>query len=1037
MPTSKPDLSDSISQVTNSNKTMHAPGSIIGDRYQIIQKLGREGEGKTYLAKNLQATGDNRCAIEQLSPNYDSEANWQIIKRHLLNEIAVVKRLGDHPQIPQFYDYFIEERQFYLVREYIDGNNLAQEVERKIFNEAETIYLIHDTLRILDFIHKTNVVHRNIQPIHLIRRKRDNTFALINFGAIKEIESIHINLKGELIGDCASSNLSYAAPEQQSGDVNFSSDIYALAKIAVYALTGSTFLEQQNFDWQEQCQISSKLKIILNKMMAFEVTQRYGSALEVLYDLQPLLKIQQVVGGRYLITQYLSGNEGIETYLADNLRRQYQSPCTIEQIKLSDAHSDGKIEIERRFAEELSVLERLGYHEQIPQLWDHFEENDEFYLVQEYIRGENLAQKIAQQNLSTMEIVQILESSLSVLEFVHQNRIIHRNIKPENLVIRHQDQQVILTNFGILADIQTLPNTTSSSCQQDRQNYWSPEQIAGRPTVSSDLYALGMTIIEALTKVKPKTLIRNEITGKLLWTQDFDLDRRLLKIIDKMIELDLGNRYQSAQKVLDDLQKINIVHFNKHSVDNFGIASSNTTFKFSTLTTLIGLLGIICLLGSIEFAFPTVRPAYYWYRGTKDLPSEPQNALNAFTKAIDLKPQSSLAWSGRGDALFAQQLYSQALEAYMRATQLAPDNPQNWKRQGNILYRLEKFTEAIAAYNRALELKRDDAELYNLKGRSLSQLQQYDSALAMQQTALEIERFNPQFLSDRAQIWFALHRYYDSLIAFNRVQAIEPAKIELWQGKFSVLEALNRPEEAQRVSRKINNGYTKLLQEQPQNEQIWLAQGDFYTTARMYGKAINSYERAIKLKPNLYEAWLAKGKALTQLGQTQEALTALNRALQIRPQSYMALQAIGSVYQNQNEWNQAISSYDRAIELNSNYAPLWRDRGLAYYQQQKYALAIESLSKASSLTSYDVTTWQGLANAWNNIGQEQKALSALDRAIEIEPLNINLWNQKGSIYINNGQYDEACSTYRQSRLVADANSPVIINSMMKLGCRMN
>ncbi|MDJ0596712.1 MAG: serine/threonine-protein kinase, partial [Pleurocapsa sp. MO_226.B13] len=495
MPIPKRDLLNSAPKIVKSEKIMHVPGSIIGNRYQIIQKLGREEMGKTYLVKDIQATGDARCAVEQLAPSYDNEINWQLIKQHLISEVAVLERLGDHPQIPQFYNYFIENKHFYLVREYIDGDNLETLVERKLFNEADVIYLIQDVLRILDFIHKTNVIHRNVQPIHLIKRKQDNSFVLINFGAVREIESTEINLKGELTSGKALGNWAYIAPEQKAGQSNFASDIYALARSAVYALTGRSpqELEQTNLRWQDQCQIGSKLQVILAKMMSPSLEERYVSALEVLTDLRPLLRIKQVVGARYAITRYLGGNAGIETYLADNLHRQYQSPCVIKQIELPSVHGIDKIKIERRFAEELSILERLGYHEQIPQVWDHFEENDEFYLVQEYIRGENLAQRIEQQNLSLLEIVKILSSTLSVLSFIHQNRIIHRNIKPANLTIRYEDGQVVINDFGILMDIKTIPNLSVESSQnQDKKNYWAPEQIAGRPTISSDLYALGM-----------------------------------------------------------------------------------------------------------------------------------------------------------------------------------------------------------------------------------------------------------------------------------------------------------------------------------------------------------------------------------------------------------------------------------------------------------------------------------------------------------------------------------------------------------------
>ncbi len=1024
---------------------MHFPGSIIGNRYQIIQKLGRKEMSKTYLAKDLQATGDARCAVEQLEPTWKNEANWQAIKQHFINEVAILERLGDHPQIPRFYRYFIEKKQFYLVREYIDGDNLAQEVERKVFDEADTVYLIQDTLRILDFIHKTNVIHRNVQPIHLVRRKQDNSYVLINFGAIREVESTEINFKGDIVANNLFGNEAYIAPEQKAGQSHFSSDIYALAKTAVYALTGQApkDLEPTPSLWLTQIQLSPKLKIILTKMMSLSIDERYRSALEVLQDLRPLLKIKQVIGGRYSITRYLGGNAGIETYLADNLRRQYQSPCLIKQIELTDTPSDGKITIERRFAEELSVLERLGYHDQIPQLWDHFEENDEFYLVQEYIPGENLAQKIEQQNLSTAEIIGILESTLAVLRFIHQNRIIHRNIKPSNLMIRHEDQQVILTDFGILADLKMLPNVTlDSSHNKDKKNYLSPEQIAGRPTINSDLYALGMTMIEALTKVKPATFPRDKQTGKIIWSQQIVIDRRLVKIIDKMIHLDVGQRYQSADKVLNDLHKIN---FSAKSLIQYPLGLQSDTTNTEELTQsrkpvlpiVIGLLGIFFLLGSIEFAYPTVRPFYYWYQGKQLLTKNPQAALNSFTKAIDLKPESVLAWSGRGDALYKLELYSEALEAYYEAAELDSTDFSNWKKQGDVLYSLERFTEAIAAYDRALELQQDDGELYNHKGKALYKLQGYQTALTMQEAALEIDRLNAQFLSDRAKNLQALGRYYDALTVLNRVQAIEPLNLKLWQDKPLILKALNRPQEAARVNQEIIRNYQDIIQKNPEKARIWLSQGDFFAAGQMYQKAINSYERAIALKANLYQAWVAKGQILAKIGQDQEALAALDQALQIRPQSYMAWHAKGLVHQNnQNNLPQAIAQYNKAIAINPNYAPLWRDRGLALNQQGNYTQAIESLTKASEIAPQDIKSWLGLATAWEMLDQDQKALAALDKAIEIKPQEPMIWRQKGMIYTKNGQYNEACDTYRRSRL-ATPSSEQILDAMRNLGCRMN
>jgi eukaryotic-like serine/threonine-protein kinase len=1033
---------------------MHLPGTIIDNQYQIIQKLGWSEREKTYLAKNLQAAVDAKCIIEQLDFDRENKANWYIIQQYLFKEAIVIKRLGDHPQIPQLQHYFSEGQQFYLVREYIDGDNLEQEVERKKFDEAEVIYLIQDGLRILDFIHKTNVMHRDIQPIHLVKRKQDNAHVLINFGALRKIEAKEINLEGELIFNRGIGNLAYAAPEQKVGEFYFSSDIYALARSAVYALTRRSplELEQAKIDWRSQCQISSKFEAILLKMMSPIAKNRYQSALDVLQDLRPLLKIKQSVGGRYLITGYLGGNEGVETYLANNLRRQYQSPCLIKQIELPQSDDHNKIQLERNFIEELSVLERLGYHEQIPQLRDHFEENDEFYLVQEYIQGKSLAQKIAQQNLSTTQIIQIFESTLSVLQFIHQNRLIHRNIKPSNLIIRELDQQVIITDFGILHEIKTRSNLAIDSRSSERQNYWPPEQVAGRPTISSDLYALGMTVIEALTGAKPATFTREQ-TGKLLWEQNLTLDRRLIRIIDKLIQLDLGQRYQSAEKVLSELRKINIYGDGNYQPTKIQLQDSKTANqqrgfrKFrrtrrtrrtqkSSLPLLIGLLGVVFLLGSIEFTFPTVRPFYYWYQGQKLLPEQPQAALDRFTQATNLKAQNWRAWLGRGDSLVAMERYPQALEAYVEATELNPRLSTAWQKRGDVLFRLDNFTEALAAYNQALELDPESATIYNHKGRALFQLQQYEAALVMQDAALERDQLNPQFLSDRAQILFQLGQYQEALDLFDRAQVIKPNSLQLWQDKFLVLRALNRPQAAEKVRREVNNKYIQIIQQQPQDISAWIAQGDFFAASQMYNKAVEAYDQAIKLMPDNYAAWLGKGKALAQLGQQANALAALDRTLEILPQSYKAWQVKGTISQQQNNLPGAIANYDQALKINNNIPSLWRDRAIVLNQQGKYTQAIESLIKTSELSPYDVQIWQELASAWSALGNDNQAIWAIDRGLKFYPQNLALWSLKGLIQTRNAQYNQACQTYRDSRAIA-GESTIIMDSMRQLGCRLN
>ncbi|GAB4528387.1 MAG: hypothetical protein Tsb0014_09720 [Pleurocapsa sp.] len=1035
---------NSVDTIAYNPKIMHLPGEIVGEHYQIIQKLGREELGKTYLAKNLQATGDSRCAIEQLKPQAHNSKVWQKVQTILKKQVYLAQKLGEHPQIPHLYDNFSQNKQFYLVREYIDGDNLEQKIKRQIFDEAETIHLLQDVLRILDFAHKLNIVHRDIKPSHIIKRKQDGNFVLIDFAGLREIEALETEILTSVDFNQNVGAWGYVAPEQKAGNCSFSSDIYALGKTAIYALTGKSprELEQTNISWQKSCQISHKLQLILEKMVQETSGDRYSSALDVLLDLKPLLRINQIVGGRYRITRYLGGSDGIDTYLAENLRRHYQSICLIKQVELSDSDAATWQKIEQYFTEELTILERLGYHDQIPQLWDHFEENESFYLVQEYIQGENLAKKLERSKFQEVEVVQLLESTLLVLAFIHQHHIIHRNIKPSNLIVPDGEGEIVLTDFGFLKDIRHLPQTTVNSDRATEQkNYLPPEQIAGRPTTASDLYALGIIAIEALTQTKPDLLSKDPQTGAISWRESIVVNRRLGKILDKMTHLDVGQRYQSAEQVLNDLSKIRL---QSHADGGNKFIQSRNLARFDRgrlkpIHILIALVGLLCFLGSMEFTFPTLRPIYYSYRGKQLLSEQPEIALNTFMKAIDLKPESAAAWEGRGDALYQLERFPEALEAYYEAIQLNSDsssNYQTWQKKGNTLYNLESFSEALIAYDRALELKPDDPETLNQKGKTLYQLQRYQEALEVQEEALKIDRFNPQYLSDRATVLMDLGRYYDALTVFNRVQAIAPLNLRLWQNKAITLKYLNRPQESRRVYQEVMDEYDKIIKQQPQNKEIWLSKADFLLEFSKYREANAAYDKAIAIVPRSYFAWLGKAKALNKLQEYDQALAAIDKALNIRPKSALAWQVRGLIFhKGKSNLTEAIASYDRAIEFNPNFAPAWRDRGFALTDRGKYSQASESFAKASEINPYDLDTWLGLATTLTAMEQNDQALFVLERALQIKPQDPSIWLQKGSILVKQQKYNEACENYRQSRKVTP-ESAEILQAMQNLGCRM-
>jgi eukaryotic-like serine/threonine-protein kinase len=161
---------------------------ILNHKYLITAILNdTSGQGTIYLAQDTTRSLNNDCVIKQFKQNYDNESQLQTAKRLFEQEAEVLQKLGKHSQIPQVFDYFEVEGQFFLVQEFIEGENFQQELARKqSLTEMETKELLIDVLNVLKFVHQNYYIHRDIKPSNLIRNRFDRKIFLIDFGAVKE-----------------------------------------------------------------------------------------------------------------------------------------------------------------------------------------------------------------------------------------------------------------------------------------------------------------------------------------------------------------------------------------------------------------------------------------------------------------------------------------------------------------------------------------------------------------------------------------------------------------------------------------------------------------------------------------------------------------------------------------------------------------------------------------------------------------------------------------------------------------------------------
>jgi serine/threonine-protein kinase len=272
-----------------------------------------------------------------------------------------------------------------------------------------------------------------------------------------------------------------------------------------------------------------------------------------------------VLDGRYEVFKQLSaGGFGI-TYLAKDLRRPGQPQCVVKQLRPQREFSSNEWQVARRlFDQEAEILERLGRHDQIPLLLAHFEENSDFFIVQDFIEGRTLRDELeAVRCLPEKDVITLLHQGLTVLGYVHQQGVIHRDIKPENL-IRRQDGVICLIDFGIVKDfsVQHLGQTTvltkseqmSTTVSIGTYGYVPSEQGRGKPLPASDIYALGMVVIEALTGQSPRDFDIAPSTGEVIWKSVVQVSPILTNILTKMVRQHYSRRYANCETALKDLE---------------------------------------------------------------------------------------------------------------------------------------------------------------------------------------------------------------------------------------------------------------------------------------------------------------------------------------------------------------------------------------------------------------------------------------------------------------------------------------------------
>ncbi|RCJ36112.1 serine/threonine protein kinase [Nostoc punctiforme NIES-2108] len=363
--------------------------------------------------------------------------------------------------------------------------------------------------------------------------------------------------------------------------------------------------------------------------------------------------IGKLLQGRYQVVQSLGAGVFGETYIAVDVDYPENPKCVVKQIKVSSSESGYLDMLRLLFLTETQTLKLLGSHDQIPEFIACFEENERFYIVQECIEGHALTAELPIDEYfgclwSESEVVEFLIDVLAILEFVHSQGVIHCDIKPENLIRRDSDRKLVMIDFGSIQSIDfgigaelpiyRIPVTSLG--------YIPPEQFIGQTQPNSDIYALGMIAIQALTGLEPLQLKTDPSTNEIFWrSQNTPVNDYIAAVLSQMIRYNHQDRFQSAGEVLRILKQIIWEPQPSETLEgdsqfSLEVAKNPASGKLSPLFTgmKVGLAANSLLMGFSVYSLASTAPAYSetdtLFKATKEYQAGDLKEAIALAKSI-------------------------------------------------------------------------------------------------------------------------------------------------------------------------------------------------------------------------------------------------------------------------------------------------------------------------------------------------------------------------------------------------------------------
>lgn len=659
-------------------------------------------------------------------------------------------------------------------------------------------------------------------------------------------------------------------------------------------------------------------------------------------------RVGQQLGNYRLIRLLGTGGFG-SVYLGEHIHLG-----SVAAIKVLYTQMESETRELERFRTEARTIANL-LHPNIVRILDFGIEKGTPFLVMDYVPNGTLRQKHARGiPLPLNIIVSYTKQIASALQYAHNTRLIHRDVKPDNMLVRRQDE-IVLSDFGIAV----VAHSTRSLSTQDivgTPYYMAPEQIMGRPLPASDQYALGIVVYEWLTGEHPfkgsnfvEIVVQQlEVPPPSLREKAPEISPAVEQVVMKALSKRPEDRYSSVLEFAHALEQAAMggtaiifptialqapqsqkqPQMGESIVVDAGTRASHTgeeppqppqqnpptAIADPNICPICGkpiqAKDTICLNCGIQLPTNSANmPTSYGEQGTIGTRFIPPPNVGLDRTAVAPDERSAVAPALPKRQTFIAPPWGDTISAVPPPPIVDENAIAQLMQEGEKFYKAKLFEDALKVYNRIIALDPRNVAAHGYRGNALGKLQFYREALAAYETALKIDARHVSILNAKGDILVKLGKYEEAISTYEEALKLSPKDVLTWFAKASVFVKRGRYEEAV-------NAYTECLNFSHRNASIWVARGNILAKLQRNEEALDDYNAALKLNLRNGAIWEAKGKMLAELQSYEDAFDAYTKATALLPKKAAVWVARSDVLAKLERYNEALADCEHAQILN-------------------------------------------------------------------------------------------------------------------------